>query len=667
MADAELPANMIRVLLQKARGKEGISSDKKKGSEDIDAIVAQLKKLNERFDKDSKESEDSRKILIKELIEEFDKHSVSLKDQDKILKSIDEKMSSSEAILMGIDIKKLNSFFGVFSSVKELGKTIYNGIANSGIMKTISKNIEAQITNLYVNIDAMKTEIASFIKNPISYLKGFGASIIGKITDKIEKLGSFIWNNALKPIFDVVKDLSSQMVQFAQGQINIETLVISAAMTIISWMVFTVIPFLASIIGFLIFTVVPGIFSILVGMITFTFTTVIPFFISIIGSIGAFFTAMLPVIGLSIIIAAALFVLIYFVFQFWNYVKGIFTEFYDKYLKGMSWEKLKEDFSILKKYIVDEVWPMITKSWDYMIGIWKDYIEPFFKNTWKNIVEPAVTAIWSFFKDQWNNPDSLLNTVLNQIRVSMPYIMKAITWIIDKFMYAWESYFGSSAATKAETEAWNQTNSINDAQVAQAEKYRLNHKNVNGYVEKKMEIGGIVTTPTTALIGEAGDDEAVIPLNRKGIEFIRNAFNIDNATMQDILKNSQLTKSQSAIESMVSQVQVDTKNILAEIKFSASDIKKSVQYSSEKLALLINADSLEYDKGETKKIFDIKEVEKILSESDKGILKKIEDLHTILMEISTKKSDPLLNPGTSVSDSYQNLVQAISTGLIGVR
>jgi hypothetical protein len=137
--------------------------------------------------------------------------------------------------------------------------------------------------------------------------------------------------------------------------------------------------------------------------------------------------------------------------------------------------------------------------------------------------------------------------------------------------------------------------------------------------------------------------------------------------MQDILKNSQLTKSQSAIESMVSQVQVDTKNILAEIKFSTSDIKKSVQYSSEKLSLLINADSLEYDKGETKKIFYIKEVEKILSESETGILKKIEDLHTILMEISTKKSDPLLNPGTSVSDSYQNLVQAISTGLIGVR
>jgi hypothetical protein len=49
--------------------------------------------------------------------------------------------------------------------------------------------------------------------------------------------------------------------------------------------------------------------------------------------------------------------------------------------------------------------------------------------------------------------------------------------------------------------------------------------------------GGIATGPTTALIGEAGSSEAVIPLNKRGAAFMRETLGLGGSTGQSVIQN----------------------------------------------------------------------------------------------------------------------------------
>jgi hypothetical protein len=673
MAEGDaLSVDMMKVLLRKVKTNDTTVTEKNKKDEEIEEIINQLKLINENLDKDSKESEETREVLIKELMEAFEEKGFSIKEQREILKEIHEDVYSNMECLKTLNVQGMNSFFDMFSSAKSIGKAILSGIMDSNILKSITQDITAKISGLFSAISKVGSSIIDFIKNPIDYLKSFASYIIegtvSLVAVGLQKLGNFIWKSAIKPVLEGLYKLAVRVTAIA---IDIGAMIFRMVIGFISWIGMTVIPALGTILGFILFEIIPTLFVILGQMVFYFVSTVIPFLVSVVTAIASLSVALLPVIGISLLIAAFVVVLLYFVIKMWDYIKDWVGNFYDKYLRGMNWEKLKEDFYILKTYITDTVWPAIQGIWNYIKDVWNKYLLPAIewvtdtlKQQWNDYLLPAAMWLVDSLKDQWERPDSLFNFVLGQLKMIMPYLVTSVKWIATQFMEAAEYWFGSKKK-EAERNDWNQTNTVNDAAAAQAQQYRMKTINVKGF--NAHANGGIVTKPEFAMIGEGGDNEAVIPLNKKGMEFIRNAFALDDLAIQQIIKDSTLNKKQISIETMVSQLKVDNKELRDDMKFGFKKIGAEIKHSTETLAVLIKPETLEFEFEEFEGMT-LEDIQKLLKESGVESNKKLDALINLINTLQNNtKVDPLVNPGTSVKDPFQSFLEAVSTGILGVR
>jgi DNA-binding transcriptional MerR regulator len=659
-----ISSDMARVLLKKVKNQDQPASSGKKEEEEIQVIIKQLKKITVTLDKDSKEASESRALLIKELIKSFEDKGMSIKEQKEVLIEVNENLHENLDILKTLNIGNLNKFFTTFSDPKLLGQAINKGLINSNIAKAIDMlpNIMSQISGSITKMVGWASTVVDFIAHPLDHLKSFGSFIVNKtaevMTEKLKQFGNFIWKSAIKPI---LKGLAKLTVEVIAIGIQMTALLVRMAISLVLWIGTVIVPLLFSIIGFILFTVVPLLFGIITSIVTFIIFTVIPFLITIISTVVGGIATIIAAIAPILLIAAAVLIigilLGYLLYLAYTYVKRFVLYIFSQEFLDDVMNALKVAFNWVWDNIIEPTWTVL-----------KDL----FNTAWEAIMD-GVDAVTDFFVDtvwgEWISPaiDSVTDTIM---WVWDNFLEPVFTWISDIFMSGWE----------AAVEIFDYIKSALDKVFGSIGKLGEGLSNVASSVTGAVggaissawkwttsffATGGIVTKPTKAIIGEGGTNEAVIPLDKKGMQFIRDSFGVDSATLEQIISSSDLFKNQIKIQQSLDLVAKDVEKI----KFSLAEIKKqnSIQNPGTNVTASMSADTLRHLEEDPKQIFDIKEVEKLLSESDETMIKKFSELMELIKSTASPKQEPLLNPGSSPNDSYQDLVRIISTGIVGVR
>ena len=673
MAEGEaINSDMAKTLLRKIKGQEPVVKKVNNKDTEMSTIINKLDSIQKSLNNNSKQSEEERKLLITELLKTFEEKGLSIKEQKDVLTSVNENLHETMGVLKTLNIGNINSFFSVISNPKLLGAAINKGFSNSNISKIIDL-IPDMISSGFSKLFSFIGKIGNFLANPLESLKSFGESIVTKTAELVEQqfknFLSFMWKYAIRPILIgmarlaaqiviIGVDITTMLVRMAVGLVFwIVTTVVSLLFTIIGFILFTVVPFLVTMlftfISFMLFTVVPLLFTI-IGFILFT---VVPFLVTaiatIIGGVASILIAITPILLTAIavlVIGILIGYLLYLAYkQISKFVAYIFSnEFVDDVIKAAKfainwvwenvispvWTSLKNFFQM----IWDNVMLGITAVKDFFVDIvWSKIILPYlkfafdvYKAIWDSVLKPVIDWLAGVFRTAW---DAAV-IVFDYIKSALDKIIKAVSFLGEGLGSVASSVGGGIS------KAWKWSTSWFAA-------------------------GGIVTKPTNAIIGEGGDNEAVIPLNKQGMQFIRDSFQIDDMAIQQIIKNSDLFKAQLQMQSTLDTISTDIK----QIKFSLSEHKKEnkIQNPPEVLVATIKTDKLPQGENAVA-LFDMKEIEKLLGKSDDTILKKLEQLFN-LIKISADgvKTDPLMNPGTSPNDSFHDLLKAISTGVIGVR
>lgn len=211
----------------------------------------------------------------------------------------------------------------------------------------------------------------------------------------------------------------------------------------------------------------------------------------------------------------------------WDFLVLVFTEISTFIFENMgtiqeifttSWEIIKELFSIALQAIVDTVKPVI----ELLKGMWTkwgDEIKAFFELTWdviKNILETALGVIagvlkvaLGILKGDWSTVWEGVKQIFGSIWEGMIGIVenswKAITGIVDKIVDSVKSAINWVKELLG-------LNSEATGSMANPQGTGALQSGITAGLPKLAE-GGILTSPTLAIAGEAGP-EAVIPLSK---------------------------------------------------------------------------------------------------------------------------------------------------------
>ena len=664
-------SDMAKTLLRKIKGQEPVVKKKDNKDDELTTIISKLSNIQNSLKVDSKQAEESRKILIIKLLKSFEENGLSIKEQKEVLTSVNENLHETMDVLKTLNIGNINTFFSVISNPKLLGLAINKGFSTSNIAKIVDL-IPGMISNGFSKVFSFMGKIGNFLANPVESLKSFGQSIVTKTSEivgqQLKNFGITLWKLAIRPILIGVAKLSAQVIVIAA---DITTMIIRMAIGLVFWLVSTIVPLLFTIIGFILFTVVPFLVSMLFTFISFMLFTVVPLLFTIIGFIlftvvPFLLTAIATVLGgiTSILLAIAPILLVAIAVLVIGILLGylLYLAYVQikKFVAYIFSQEFVDDVVKAAKFAINWVWDnVISPVWnalkEFFQGVWDnlllgiDAVKDFFVDTvWEGLISPAFDWVSDVFMSVWNN---LLKPVFDWLAgafrvawdaavIVFDYIKSALDKIIKAVSFLGEG-LGSVASSVGGgiSKAWKWTTS---------------------WFAK----GGIVTKPTNAMIGEGGDNEAVIPLNKQGMQFIRDSFQIDDMAIQKIIKNSELFKAQTQMQSTLDVISKDIK----QIKFSTTNTKteNKIQNPPEVLVATIKTDKL--PQGDTQALFDMGMIEKLLGKSDDTILKKLEEMVNLIKKSSDGiKTDPLLNPGTSPNDSFHDLLKAISTGVIGVR
>ena len=659
-AENVINSDMARTLLKKMRNQETGTSKNNKIDEksSIETIINKLGEIEETLDKDSKEAIEARKVLIAELMKALEDKGSTLKEQKEVLNRVDENLQDNMSILKTLNSNNLNESFKTISNPKLLGDALTKGFFASSIGKLMDMipSMFTSITGGFSRIFGLASSSLSFLIKPVGGLYSLLSSVVDEavttIKDQVKQLGSFLWTSAIKPILSGIGNLANKMVSIGSSLLN---QISTTWGSLIGWMFTTIVPVLSAIFGFVVFTVIPMLFSIF----TFMIFTVIPFIFSLIGtvltSIATLSISLLPVILISIVIAAIAVLILYYLFKLIDGVSGWFKNFYNEYLKGWNIEQLQKDWGLFKIYWEDTLKPNLKWVWTEL------------KNAWEVHVLPAMKTVATWVEKNWPAFKEKIKDWAGNIIAAIDLITPAIEWLGDKFRKAWdywqpkfEKWFGDGKLTNGVDALVNYEDTI-DVLANNMEAITLSKiwAEISPFAK-----GGIVTKPTNALIGEAGVNEAVIPLDKKGMDFIRSSFQIDPITMRQVVKSSDLYKNQVKMQTTLDII---CKNV-DQIKFSVSEKnnKNSITNPQEVMVAYVKSDKIIQIQGDSAQLFDIKEIEKVVSDSDKTVITKIDELIKLVKESGSKKMS-IMSSDTPVVDPFNDLLKAISTGIVGVR
>ena len=672
MADGDaINSDMARILLRKIKKQDTSGSTKSEEKNDMKMIIDKLNKLQNSLDKDSKEAEAQRKTLIEELLEQFDKKSLSIKEQKEMLAEVDENIRENYNLLKSFNVANINKFFTAISNPKLLGEAINKGLSSSVIGKALEiiPQMFSKIGGVFNRIVGVLDNVRGFFANPAEHLKDFGTSIVTKasafIQDQFKKFTATLWRVAVKPILTGLGKLGAQM--FTIG-LDITIMLTRMAVGFVVWMVSTIIPILGTILGFIMFTVVPMLFSVVAAIAT---------------AVGTILAAIAPILLIAAAILIIGILLGYLLYKAYgkisDFVSYIFSaEFLDDVASALTW---------VWDNVVKPVWEGFVWAWenvavpvfkwlgDAFMWSWENVILPVakwlgeaFMWSWENVILPAVKWLGEAFMWYWENVTKpLFKWISEGLMWSWENVAKPVfVWLGDVFMAAWPLMVeGFDYMKELLSKIFSAVNLVGEGLGSVASGIGEGVAGAWEWTTSFFAKGGIVTRPTNAVIGEGGVNEAVIPLDKKGMQFIRDSFQVDDVAVQQIVKNSDLYKNQNKMMDLIEIMSKDIK----QIKFSVADLKKDNQIEKPKevYVALIRPEQLDQIEQDPKKLFDITELEKTIGDSNVSLMKKMQEIIEFMKAMPKGDSESLLNPGTATNDEFQNLVKALSTGILGVR
>lgn len=191
-----------------------------------------------------------------------------------------------------------------------------------------------------------------------------------------------------------------------------------------------------------------------------------------IGALGAAFTLLTGPVGLVIAIIAALIAIGVLLYKNWDHIANFLA---------IAWDKIKKVFEFGIAFIKG----LIIAYLDWLVPTWREDLEKikvFFDLLWEG-AKLAWEGITQVFTDAWNKIKDIVMGVWKVIEVPMTKVGGFLGQVKSDFS-AGLDYLGEGFMAIAEK---------------------------GGF--KGFASGGIVTSPTLAMVGEAGP-EAIIPLNK---------------------------------------------------------------------------------------------------------------------------------------------------------
>jgi len=231
------------------------------------------------------------------------------------------------------------------------------------------------------------------------------------------------------------------------------------------------------------------------------------------------------------------------------------------------------------------------------------WIWDIFKSGW-DLVSGIINSIWEFI----SNPGKMISDVASKVGDA---VSEKFTQVTDTL-----SSWGSSVV-----------DTINP---------------MNWFAE-----GKIALQPMKAVFGEAGP-EAAIPLDDKGLEFLRKTFNLDDKSFNIALANSDLYKAVLNIQNDV----IEIKEIIKDVEYKMSNMEKpsffeSINQSYTNMISPTSSTSTTSNKKEN---------------AGDAILKKLMEIEQLIKSIPQGEST-----STQVQDSEMSIAKMIATGLLGRR
>lgn len=407
---------------------------------------------------------------------------------------------------------------GIVSALAPIGKSIMS--SGMSLLQTI-------FTAAKPGIDALVSALGPFLQALMSILPALSPvhlifkaiePLLPQIGGMIGQLASVI-GGALASVLNAVTPVL-QAVGAALGQL----------MSFVTPLIASLLPPLASLIGQLapLLTAVLGAVLPLVNAVASLLIPIIKALMPVIETtVGVIVTALNAVIG----VASGLIEFITGVFsgdwsKAWDGIKKIFTSL---------WDGVKSYFSALWTQIK----AIFTAAWNIFLAVWRvqiNLVKAPFEAVW-NGIKTFVTGIWNGLKD---SATTIWNGIKNGITTSINAVKTTISNVIGDIKTAWDKIWNGlkSTATKVIDGVKNLASGIWDG-VTSGLKRELNGairllNSAIGFINSKLidnankvpfvniphiptipslATGGVVSTPTLAMVGDAGrgDPEIVAP------------------------------------------------------------------------------------------------------------------------------------------------------------
>ena len=361
--------------------------------------------------------------------------------------------------------------------------------------------------------------------------------------------------------------------------------------------------------GILLFTMLFFIAPMIFGIMAYLLAVITPML--------AFITLLCLISAIAgILIIAIVLVVAYLLYKAWQWA----TAFYEKHIK--PW--------------VDMVVGWFNKIWDWAVAFYKDYIQPWideFKRIWNTYLQPVIDWItktlmavigwiWDIFKSGWDFVSGIISSIWEFI--SNPG--KMIAGVASKVGSVVSESF---SAVTDKLSSWG--SSVVDA---------VNP--MNWFAE-----GRIALEPMKAVFAEKGP-EAAIPLDDRGLEFLRKTFNLDDNSFNIALNNSDLYRCVLDIKDQNIQI----KEILDEVEYKMSNMEKPSFFESVTQSYTNMFSPPDVAGGATHK----------KEQPAETILKKLMEIEQLIKTAPQGESTP-----SQVQDSEMSIAKMIATGLLGRR
>ena len=462
-------------------------------------------------------------------------------------------------------VKKLKTFFKVdFMNSLFKNKTFQKSMTG---IKTAFSTLKTGLFNFTARALPALANLGNLLSSYVAHAYNFAAGMVKWTAGATKALGSLTRTVGL---------IATRMLFFGWTILT----------TLAAWGV--------SIISFIFTTVVPALFSI----ITFIVTTLIPAMAAGFFSIMA---AILPIaisvgiILLKVLLAVAIvFLVLFAIWKAWAWLNKAFPEAMQSIKDFFTWAweqagELWDDFIDGAKVFWGWLETSATAAWDASVAAYEwlkenlgevvGWLGEIFTNTWSWLESiPYVGEVFKWIKDVFfdlaNNLytlffgdgpflDRLVNFILDT------QIFKTLAtlgdWILGTFKAAWEMLVKTvddlvlivkewiGFAGKAVDATVEYADSALDATVGFASAVGDGVVGAWDWAVSAFATGAIVTKPTLAMVGEGGDNEAVIPLNAEGMTFLANVltnsdmFNLDSSNFEALSAIFQNTTNGSGV------------------------------------------------------------------------------------------------------------------------